>query len=118
MKVNCWRSESVIVIFKILLAASAALAQSYTVTEVGTLPGGTESVGVGINARGQIAAWSNLPNNAYGHAVLYSNGVLTDLGRWRAGGALHFRLTIPAKSSVTPQTPTETTNAFFTPMGK
>jgi probable HAF family extracellular repeat protein len=64
----------------LLLISSAAFSQTYTVTDLGTLPGGNSSTAYGLNATGQVVVNSTLPGNAYGHVALYSNGTLTDLG--------------------------------------
>src|SRR4051794_21425494 len=64
----------------ILLAAQAVSAQTYDVTDLGTLPGGDSSIAFGINAHGEVVGNSTLPGNLYGHAFVYSNGALTDLG--------------------------------------
>ena len=51
----------------------------YTVTDLGVLSGGTESVALGINNKGQVVGYSDTANGN-NHAFLYSGGVLTDLG--------------------------------------
>ena len=63
----------------LMAASSICLAQTYTVTDLGTLPTGTWSVSHGINATGQITGSSD--NNAnLSNVVVYKNGSLTDLG--------------------------------------
>ena len=67
-----------------LLFATGALAQTYTVTDLGTLgPNslGNYSVAYSINGNGQIAGSSSSSNpNMTDPAFLYSNGQLTNLG--------------------------------------
>jgi len=67
-------------------------AQTYTVTDLGTLRGGDSSVGFGLNARGQVAGVSTLPNNAYGHGFLFIKGKLKDLGDLGAGWSDSFQV--------------------------
>ena len=50
----------------------------YTVTDLGTL-GGTRSIGLGINAKGEVVGWS-LDVHANKHAILYNRAQLHDLG--------------------------------------
>ena len=45
----------------------------YSVTDLGTLPGGTRSRAYGINNAGQVTGYSD------GHAFVYSNGQMMDL---------------------------------------
>jgi len=76
-RLRCQLGISVLFLFAVTLAASA---QTYDVTDLGTLPGGDSSVAFGINANGDVVGNSTLPGNAYGHAFLYSKGTLTDMG--------------------------------------
>jgi len=55
-----------------------ASAQTYTVTDLGTLGGG-QSNGIAINAAGQVTGDALTPA-AEGHAFLFTSGVMTDLG--------------------------------------
>ena len=48
-------------------------------TDLGTLPGGTDSAGTGINSAGQVTGVAS-STGGLGHAFLYSGGVMTDLG--------------------------------------
>jgi probable HAF family extracellular repeat protein len=54
------------------------------ITDLGTLPGGTTSVGRAINNRGDVACLSDTAAGAF-HACLWRRGVMTDLGT--LGGA-------------------------------
>src|SRR5271165_1792773 len=66
----------------LLLTAVSTLsaAQTYTVTDLGTLSGGNYSVAKAINATGQITGASGNFNNNVSDIVLYSNGAMTNLG--------------------------------------
>ena len=61
-----------------------AQAQSYVVTDLGTL-GGTFSVGFSVNNKDWVAGTSALPGGQVQHAFVWQNGVMTDLGTF--GGA-------------------------------
>ena len=50
------------------------LLSTYTITDLGTLPGATSSEGTGINDSGQIVGNSGV------HPFLYSNGIMRNLG--------------------------------------
>src|SRR6266849_3665128 len=64
----------------VLTAASAATAQTYTITDLGTFPGGSVSQGQGINFLGQVAGYARFSNfNAHGFLWSTSHG-LKDLG--------------------------------------
>jgi len=71
-----------------LLAFAAALAsaQTYTVTDLGTL-GGNSTVAQAINGTGQVTGSSNLSSSA-SHAFLYTGGKITDIGSLGGNSAL------------------------------
>src|SRR5689334_7029520 len=94
--------RSLTILTPILLSIICA-AQTYTVTDLGTLPGGDSSVAFGLNATGQVAGDSTLPNNAYGHGFLYSNGKRTDLGD--LGGGWSDAFAVNASGQVTGYAP-------------
>ena len=55
--------------------------QHYTITDLGTLPGGTASYAFDMNDAGWVAGTSNLaPGGVNQHAVLWLGGQVTDLG--------------------------------------
>ena len=82
--------------------AAPALASSYTATGLGSLGFGT-TIATGINASGQITGESYLATEVQipcsdrrhkgpcfthpGHALLWSNGAMTDVGTLRQRGA-------------------------------
>src|SRR5258708_5239624 len=69
-------------LFMVLLltaAASLCVAQTYTVTDLGTLPGGSASGAKAINVRGEITGWA-YSNSTVSNVFLYSNGAMTNLG--------------------------------------
>jgi probable HAF family extracellular repeat protein len=69
-----------LLITTVLLAGPlAAVAQEYTVKNLGTL-GGTSSIGYGINTKGQVTGVSATTGDAVQHAFLYSDGRMQDLG--------------------------------------
>ena len=51
----------------------------YTVTDLGVLPGGTDSFAAGVNNLGQVVGVSDIPHVG-SKAFLYSNGQMQDLG--------------------------------------
>ncbi|HEY6765103.1 MAG TPA: hypothetical protein VI386_10045 [Candidatus Sulfotelmatobacter sp.] len=59
-----------------------------TMTSLGTL-GGTSGIGLGINASGQIAGYSQNSSNTY-RAFLASDGKLTDIGDLGGGSAVAY----------------------------
>src|SRR5262245_61217948 len=61
------------------LCCLTAQAQTYNVTDLGTL-GGTLSEAYGLNDSGQIVGYSATSGNAGHRAFLYQNGSMTDLG--------------------------------------
>ena len=63
----------------LLAGARAGVAQTYTVTDLGTL-GGATTIPHGINNAGQVVGESTLPGDQIWHAFLWQNGVMRDLG--------------------------------------
>jgi probable HAF family extracellular repeat protein len=57
----------------------SCLAQNYSVTDLGTLPGGMRSVGLGINEEGQVVGFSDRGVPGF-HAFLFNGGSMMDLG--------------------------------------
>ncbi|HEY4312682.1 MAG TPA: dockerin type I domain-containing protein [Pirellulales bacterium] len=55
------------------------LTVSYTVTDLGVLPGGSFSLAFGINSRGEVVGGASTANGEE-HAFLYNNGKMYDLG--------------------------------------
>jgi len=68
------------------LFATLASAQTYTVTDLGTL-GGNSTIADAINGAGQVTGSSNL-NTSTSHAFLYSGGKITDIGSLGGSSAL------------------------------
>ena len=62
-----------------LLATAHAEPPLYTITDLGTF-GGTNSIGTGINASGQVTGDATFPGDTVHHAFIHSNGSLRDLG--------------------------------------
>ena len=59
----------------------ARLCPSYTVIDLGTLPGGASSSASAVNESGQVVGTSIPPGpSGYNHAFLWQNGVTSDLG--------------------------------------
>ena len=75
--------------------AVQAAGGQYTVTELATL-GGTVGSAFSINDKGWAAGVGNLPGDLQEHAVLWVNGVVTDLGTL---GGLNSGIGNPAKNS-------------------
>ena len=69
---------------------AAPPAPRFTLTDLGTLPGGQESAAYALNDRGQVVGWSDGgtdnslmhqdPNLIHNHAVLWEGGKVRDLG--------------------------------------
>jgi probable HAF family extracellular repeat protein len=62
-----------------VLISHIALAQTYTVLDLGVLPRGSYSIATGINASGQVTGSSDIGTRD-SHAFLFSNGTMQDLG--------------------------------------
>ncbi len=68
-------------ILGLLLAQPALAAPLYTITDLGTLTGGDQSVGYAINASGQVTGKSTLTGSGSDtNAFLYTGGTMQNLG--------------------------------------
>jgi len=74
-----WWTVLCAVFIAIHMAPSARADVQYTVTNLGALPGDTESWPTAINNLGQVVGYSAVPGLNY-NAWLYSNGSMTSLG--------------------------------------
>jgi probable HAF family extracellular repeat protein len=64
-----------------LAASAGAAAQTYTMTDLGVLPGGSESAGLAINDHGDVAGtYQSSTATRATRAVRYSGGLAEDLG--------------------------------------
>jgi probable HAF family extracellular repeat protein len=54
--------------------------------DIGTLPGGTQSIAEGINNRSTVVGYADVDNGKTNHAFLYSNGTMSDLGTLPTSG--------------------------------
>ena len=103
-----WRVAAAFVLLTLPLSAAQADPLSYSITDLGTLPGTTQSIATGINAQGQVvgvsyttsdgtwnptgvlyplAASTGLSYDAGAKSFLYSNGQLTQINP--AGGLVN-----------------------------
>ncbi len=71
----------------LLALAVVGAAQTYTITDLGTLPGGNGSGARGINAAGQITGYSSFTNGG-SDVFLYAGGKMTNLGNLGGGSAI------------------------------
>jgi probable HAF family extracellular repeat protein len=62
------------VISLLLANVTTADADSYTITDLGTL-GGTSSFAFGLNASGEVVGYSDVAGNTAQHAFLYGGGL-------------------------------------------
>ncbi len=63
-----FKSWQVLAVF--LAIVPVATAQTYTITDLGTLPGGDASYATGLNNSGQVVGWGNVVNT-YGNLVAH-----------------------------------------------
>ena len=88
--------------FAALLVAGlvpASAQTSYTITDLGTLPGLAHSYAAALNATGQITGSALAANGEAARAFLYSAGKLTDLGTL-PGGTVSFGYGLNAAGQV------------------
>lgn len=79
---RCWRNTTVVTLlaaFSIATCFSASAQVRYQVTDLGTL-GGTFGVAQGINSKGWVDGFANLPGDKKQHAFLWLQGLKMDLG--------------------------------------
>ena len=74
-----WSIFCISLLVGIFSERNLAWATSYTITDLGTLSGGTESYAYGINDSGQVVGGATIGAGYY-HAFLYSGGVMQDIG--------------------------------------
>lgn len=76
------RSLVIISLFSVLASASLAPAEAiYTLTDLGTLPGGYVTVPMAINNSGQVVGYAAPTSSGYDHAFLWTaSGGMQDLG--------------------------------------
>ena len=90
-----------------LLAPGPATAQTYTVTDLGTFPGGNYSTALGINRSGQITGWSGTSTvdigGIPGSAFLYRDGKLVDLALSFANGSIGTAIAGDNRKGVHPE---------------
>ena len=68
----------VILVGAALPSEAQTASTTYTVKDLGTLPGGFESFALGINDSGQVVGWATT-SSGEDHAFLYSNAQMQDL---------------------------------------
>jgi probable HAF family extracellular repeat protein len=66
------------IIATVLSLLPFAFSQSYSITDLGTLPGGTYSTGLAVNDHGTVAGYSSLSNGVE-HAVIWAGGRIHDI---------------------------------------
>src|SRR5216683_2700603 len=121
MESLCKRSNRGLYVGRILLlltllcvaALQPAFGQSFTVKDLGTLPGGNRSIASRINDRGQVVGYSNTASSVT-HAFLFENGVMVDLGTL-PGGNFSFATSINDRGQVVGSSSTASgaTHAFL-----
>ncbi len=96
MLLRRWLAQVPLFCLSLLIITGACFAQTYTVTDLGTL-GGNATVAHAINSLGQVTGSSNL-NTTTAHAFLYSGGTINDIGS--LGGSSALGLGINASGQV------------------
>lgn len=88
-----------------LFATQPATAQTYTVTDLGTFPGGNYSTALGINQSGQITGWSGTEETGRigGSAFLYRDGTLVDIGPSFSQGSIGTAIAGDDRKGVHPE---------------
>lgn len=68
----------------LVAVVATAQAQSYSITDLGALPGTTSSYAFGMNDKGDVAGWSCCTKNV-GTGFVWSQGVMKSIGWWPGG---------------------------------
>lgn len=89
------------------LTAEPGFAQTYTVTDLGTFPGGNYSTAYGINQSGQITGWSGTSvaeiGGIPGSAFLYRDSKMVDIAPSFATGSIGTAITGDDRKGVHPE---------------
>ena len=96
---SCLETVFIISLLAVCFASAASAQTTYAITALGTFPGGSFSIGQGINASGQVTGYSYTTGNCVYHAFLYSGGAMTDLGTL-PGGSFSLGSAINASGQV------------------
>lgn len=75
--------QIVLLSFALSAVVTTGQAQTYSITDLGRLPGSMSSYAYGINDNGDVAGWSC--SNTVGTGFVWSNGTLKSIG-WVPGG--------------------------------
>jgi probable HAF family extracellular repeat protein len=100
---DCWSVSAkpaafgALVLLITIVGARPAAAQSYTVTELGTL-GGTDSDAYALSAAGHVVGAARLPGDWAIHAYLWHDGAMRDLGT--LGGTWSYAHSVNAAGQV------------------
>ena len=89
------------------LTAEPGFAQTYTVTDLGTFPGGNYSTAYGINQSGQITGWSGTSvaeiGGIPGSAFLYRDSKMVDIAPSFATGSIGTAIAGDDRKGVHPE---------------
>jgi probable HAF family extracellular repeat protein len=92
-----WLHLPALILSCAFFATKPSTAQSYTITDLGTFPGGDYTTALGINQSGQVTGWSGsaspVEGGIPGEAFLYKNGKLINLGEFGTTGSIGYGIT-------------------------
>lgn len=97
-----------------LLARSSPAQVSYNVTDIGVLSAGTLSQATGINNAGQVVGVSYTSGTNGPRAILYANGMLTDLGVFASGGTTSYAAAVNDSGTIVGIASTTVAHGFST----
>lgn len=85
-----WAACACLAVVSLLVSRTADAQTTYTVTDLGKLPGASTSYGMAINASGTIVGSSGpvLDGTEPSHPFVWENGVMGDLGSLAAHGSI------------------------------